>query len=384
MHLIGVKVDVDKALRLKDNLGRELERLEREWEQEFGDVNYRSTHQLAPLFDKLDLPYNMTEAGNPSITADLLDNLDHPIAGMIQRMKKLAHYRGTFIDNYVLNNVDSNNVVHGEFHPLRNEYYGTVSGRFSSGGGLNLQNIPARDEEWAPLIRGLYVPMDEATQVWCKADYSQIEFRYLAHYAGGDIMRLYNEDPDIDFHQMCADLVGIPRGPAKNINFGIVYGMGKRLMASKLGVSMSEAEDLLAEYHSRLPVVNRLYRRADRRASQRGYIVTWGGRKRRFRARESRPGYRNTHKALNALLQGSAADLIKKAMMSVVADLDWDETPLHLTVHDELDFSAPKDPRRRAEWGEALREKMEDFDLRVPVKLDMEYGPDWGHVKEAA
>ena len=380
MHMVGVPVDVNKALALKEKLGRQLVRLEREWESDYGDVNFGSTKQLAVLFDRLKIPYKTTELGNPSITKPDLEFIQHPVAAAITRMKKLKHFRGTFIDNYILKNVDPNGVIHGEFHPLRNPRYGTRSGRFSSGGGLNLQNVPANDEEWAPLIRGLYVPASR-TQVWGKADYSQIEFRYLAHYAGGDLARAYNEDPDIDFHQMCAELVGIPRRPAKNINFGIVYGMGKKLMAAKLGLSLGEAAILLEEYHARLPEVSRLYNRADRRANQRGYIVTWGGRKRRFEARGR--GYANTHKALNALLQGSAADLMKKAMIAVDDGLDWEATPMHLTVHDELDFSAPREKRARARFGRMLREKMEDFQLRVPVKLDIEWGEDWGHVKPA-
>lgn len=391
MHMVGVPVDVNKALALKEKLGRLLTRAERKWEREYGDVSYTSTQQLASLFDRLGLPYKRNEPtekmlekgvteGNASITKDDLEYIQHPVAEAITRMKKLKHFKGTFIDNYILANVDPNGVIHGEFHPLRNPRYGTRSGRFSSGGGLNLQNVPARDEEWAPLIRGLYVPASR-TQVWEKADYSQIEFRYLAHYAGGQLARAYNEDPDIDFHQMCAELVGIPRRPAKNINFGIVYGMGKKLMAAKLGVSLAEAATLLEEYHDRLPEVSRLYNRADRRANQRGYIVTWGGRKRRFEKRGR--GYAHTHKALNALLQGSAADLMKKAMISVADGLDWEATPLHLTVHDELDFSVPREKRARARFNRVLREKMEDFQLRVPVKVDIEAGEDWGHVKPA-
>ena len=657
MHMVGVPVDVNKALALKDKLGRLLTRAERKWESDFGDVSYTSTAQLATLFDKLGLPYRRNQPtekmlekgiteGNASITKDDLKYVQHPVAEAITRMKKLKHFKGTFIDNYVLANVDPNGVIHGEFHPLRNPRFGTRSGRFSSGGGLNLQNVPAWDEEWAPLIRGLYVPASR-TQVWEKADYclvgetmvetltgprridsltagdrvftwhagrvswgevsrwarigraptfkvtldnegsftatgdhemvlrdggkvrvedlrpgvglaafrrgsagagyetvysasafeyrythdlvaeayhgpkpvgaevhhvdeakrnnsprnlayvdqtehralhafktvdeqtrlrvlrsalrrrrsyagkgnpnwrggkedqtcvdcgdafyqwpsqvnvrcvscrrcgapaalnhrvvsvepagervvyhvtvegdhnfalscgvfsknSQIEFRYLAHYAGGQLARAYNEDPDIDFHQMCAELVGIPRRPAKNINFGIVYGMGKKLMAAKLGVSLHEAALLLEEYHDRLPEVSRLYNRADRRANQRGYIVTWGGRKRRFEKRGR--GYAHTHKALNALLQGSAADLMKKAMISVADGLDWETTPMHLTVHDELDFSVPREKRARARFNRVLREKMEDFQLRVPVVVDIEFGEDWGSCKPA-
>lgn len=381
MHMTGVRVDVDRAQAMKVELQKQELTAHKEWADEYGNVNFGSTAQVAQLFDRLGIPYRRTEKGNPSITKDDLEFMEHPVAKQITRLKKLKHFRGTFIDNYILGNVDDNGIIHGEFHPLRNERYGARSGRFSSGGGLNLQNIPSRDEELAPLVRGLFIPM-RSDQMWVKADYSQIEYRFLAHYAGGELMDAYNNDPTVNFHQMCSDLVGIPYKPAKNINFGIVYGMGKKLMATKLGLSMKEADDILSEYHQRLPMVKKLYKQADRRASNRGYITTWGSRKRRFE-RDGRY-HKHTHKALNALLQGSAADLLKMAMLRVADTLDWEETPMHLTVHDELDFSMPKNKRARNKFTDNLREQMEDFDLRVPVKVDIEQGPDWGHVEEAA
>lgn len=392
MHMVGVKVDVPKAIKLQTRLEKELATRRDDWRAEYGDVNFGSTQQLAGLFDRLNIAYRtnpptekMLEKGqtegNPSITAGDLEFLDHPVADQIRTMKKLKHFKGTFINNYILENADEHGLIHGEFHPLRNSRYGTRSGRFSSGGGLNLQNVPARDEEWAPLIRGLYIPLRD-DQLWCKADYSQIEYRFLAHYSGGTVMEQYNADPDIDFHQMCADLVGIPRTPAKTINFGLLYGMGVKKLAASLGLGINEAKELMETYHKRLPEIKKLYDRADRRANQKGIIETWGGRFRRFEKQGRR--HIHTHKALNALLQGSAADLMKMALIAVADGLDWDETPIHLTVHDELDMSVPRDKQRRDVFFKTLREKMQDYELRVPIKLDIEYGEDWGHAKEIA
>jgi DNA polymerase I-like protein with 3'-5' exonuclease and polymerase domains len=379
MHMEGVKIDVAYAEKLKKKLEIERDDMQVKWRKLCGgkDVNFRSGDQLTPIFEAAGISTPLTKTGKKSFKKDYLEHVDHPLAQTKLKLAQLDHYINTFIDSYVLDNVDDNGFIHGEFHPLRNDSYGTVSGRFSSGGALNLQNIPARDEVWAPLIRAMYVPRSRDHQ-WVKADYSQIEFRYLAHYEGGRLMDAYNQQPDIDFHQMVADLTGIPRKPAKNINFGLVYGMGVALMAVKLGLPYNEARELLEEYHSRLPGVRKLYDRADRRAKKRGYIVTWGGRKRRFR-RQGR-SYQHTHKALNALLQGSAADLLKRAMIAVDQVIDWDEVRLHLTVHDELDFSSPKGDKR---WPKLIRETMEDFRLNVPVKADVEIGQNWGHVKEA-
>lgn len=388
MHMAGVRVDVDGALQLQKKLKKEHAALERKFFKEAGgEVNINSGVQLAALWDKLGIPYRMnppTEKdllkgktdGRPSITKEDLENLTHPVGMMVRDLRRLLHYSGTFIDSYILENV-VDGLIHGEFHPLLNEDYGTVSGRFSSGGALNLQNIPKRDNEWAPRIRGLYVP-NRKGDVWLKLDYSQIEYRFLAHYAGGQLRARYNEDPDVDFHFMAHEIVGIPRDDAKHINFGIVYGMGPKKMAYKLGRTYSAAVKLLDEYHGRLPEVKKLYKLADRRAFQRGHIVTWGGRKRRFK--KTKYGHESTHKALNGLLQGSAADLIKKAMVAIDKELDWEETPLHLTVHDELDFSVPRGMAK--DFGMKVKGIMEDFQLTVPIRADAEWGPDWGHVSD--
>ncbi len=380
MHLVGVKADVKKAKQLRKDMKQKLEQLQAKWQSEVGDVNYGSTKQLVPIFDKYEIPYNYTELGNPSITAEVLDESDHPICEMIKDMKKLTHYSGTFVENYVLNVVDENDIIHGEFHPLRNSRYGTVSGRFSSGGDLNLQNIPARDPYWAPLIRSMFIPCYEGGR-WLQADLSQIEYRFLAHYSGGNLQRAYNDQPDIDFHQWCSDMTGLPRKQAKNVNFAIAYGAGVPKTASMLGTSLDEAKDILYQYHQRVPEARKLSRKTSRRAAARGYIITWGGRKRRFRKDESGKRYIKTHIALNALLQGSAADLIKRAMIAVAEIIDWETTPLALQVHDELDFTIPPG-EEGLRFTKQVKEIMEDFNLLVPVMADCEVGDDWGHVKK--
>lgn len=384
MHMVGVKANVRAAKQLKLELTARRELLRARWNTLAGPgVKYNSSKQLAKVFDNHGYTYPFTELGNPSFEKDWMQYQTHEVAKVIMELKQLDHFIGTFIDSYVLNNVDKDGFIHGEFHPLRGDRYGTVSGRFSSGGALNLQNVPARDEVLAPMVRGMYIPCSPDHD-WLKADYSQIEYRFLAHYAGGQLAREYNEDPDVDFHEMCSQLVGIPRRPAKNINFGIVYGMGEALMASKLGVGLDEAREMLLEYHTRLPEVKRIYNQADRRAKRRGFIRTWGGRKRRFRKKRSY--YMSTHKALNALLQGSAADLLKRAMAKVVNEgiVDWENVVLHLTVHDELDFSVPKGAMGK--WAyKQIKECMEDFKITVPIRADLGVGPDWGHCeKEAA
>jgi len=175
MHHYGVRVDIPKAEALQEEIKGRYGKLEYEWltvhdvgsgEDRFIDSGQR----LEPVFQRYGLPIYRNEPtekmklagliGNPTFDKDTLARYDHPVAELVREMRRLKHYSGTFLQNYILENADENSLIHGEFHSVRNDRYGTVSGRFSSGGELNLQNIPSRDEEWAPLIRGLFIPFE--------------------------------------------------------------------------------------------------------------------------------------------------------------------------------------------------------------------------------
>ena len=180
-------------------------------------------------------------------------------------------------------NVDGR--LYGMFHPLKSDEGGTVSGRFSSS-LPNLQNIPSRDKtiievDGVPMklgkaIRSLFIPEDDCD--WVKDDYSQVEFRILTHYGNGPSAEAardqYIKDPTTDFHDLVAKMCEIDRDPAKNINFGLAYSMGKQKLANSLGKSLEEAEVLFAQYHSRLPFVKELSSAVSNAASSRGYIRT--------------------------------------------------------------------------------------------------------------
>ncbi len=385
MYNAGVKVDVAKARATQLKFRTEGERLKQEWDALVGpNVNTNSTQQLAKIFDRFNIPYGWTEPssrfpnGQASITADILETIEHPIGMMLRKMRQLEHYDSTFIENYLIQNLQDGDFIHPQFHQVKGAWGGTVTGRFSSAGGLNAQNVPSRDEELAPMIRGMFIPMSKDHQ-WLKVDESQIEYRFFAHYAGGQLRRAYIENPYIDFHEMVAAMTGLKRKAAKNINFGILYGMGVEKTARKLGISVEDAQLLLDQYDQRVPEARRLYRGAMNRGNQRGYIITWGGRKNRFRyVGERRKKYIGTHTALNKLLQGSAADLIKRAMLDVDQEIDWQSEVMHLTVHDELDLSVLKGKAGRAS---ALKVKaiMESYELTVPLLAEAELGPDWGH-----
>jgi DNA polymerase-1 len=375
MYEHGVRVDTEKADRISTSLKERLREAQECLYLLAPGVNPNSSQQVAAFLMEGGLEPPVTEVGNYSVTKQWLSKLGTPFSKAVLDVRKLSHMVGTFVDGYIFANADENSVVHGQFHQLRTAHYGTVSGRFSSGGGLNLQNVPARDEEFGPLIRSMFIPWSNEHQ-WCKIDLSQIEYRCFAHYMGGRLAEAYVSNPEQDFHQMVADMAKIPRRPAKTLNFGILYGMGEKKTAEELGVSLTEARELLNAVHSKVPEMRQLAERVMRRAATKGHIYTLLGRRRHFIGVKGVPEF--THKALNALLQGTAADVMKLAILEVASEVDWDSVRLHLTVHDELDFSVPKG-EEGVKIATRLRELMETTRLRVPILAEMTLGTDWGH-----
>lgn len=416
MRREGVRVDLDRAEQTRERLivqaGLEGKRLR---ELVGFDVNVNAGDSLAKAFDKVGIPYGKTKTGKPSFTKEFLDSVEHPVADVIKNIRKYDKLRGTFIESYILNS-NVNGKVYGQFHPLRGDSSGTRSGRFASS-TPNLQNLPSRDEELAPLVRGVFVP-DIGHERWVKIDYSQIEYRFMIHFCRGpgseEARTLFNENPDTDYHEMALDLVAPAAGwdistpalrkkhrkPIKNINFGLIYGMGVDKLARGLGLTNKEGKELFAAYHKGVPFAKPTMDAAMEEAAQTGTVTTILGRKSRFDLWEPanwgtdtitlpydkailtygniRRAY--THKALNRRLQGSAADLMKMAMWKCWKDGVFDRTGVpRLTVHDELDFS---DPGGRSEAFAEMKHILETaIPLKIPVRADADAGPDWGHVE---
>lgn len=406
MRLRGVAVDVKEANELDDKLVSKAAEY-REQLAEQGITDPWSADNLASWCDTNDIAYRTTPKGAPSFRGPWLENHQHDTMQLVHQVRRLEKHAGTFIQGTVLSN-EVNGRIHTQFHQLRGDEYGTVSGRFSSS-HPNLQNIPSRDDELGPLIRGLFIP-DEGHE-WRSDDWSQIEFRLLVHYGGGETAartrEAYRRDNSTDFHQWVAELTGIDRKPAKNINFGLVYGMGEVTMANNMGRDINEVRPMFDQYHSELPFVRSIYKKVQDAANKRGYICTILGRRRRWELYEStdwKTGRKDgsmshaealekygsefrirrayTHKALNALLQGGAADIMKKAMVDI-----WESgicdvlgAPL-LTVHDELNWSVPLHCQAANEAHlEAVRlmEVTCNDRLRLPLRVDSTRGKNWG------
>ena len=405
MRRRGVRIDLAEASQVDEEL-TELEQQDSKLLTSVvgREVNVNAAEDIARAFDAARIVYPTTATNKPSFTKSFLEHHEHPIAQAVCRIRKWRKFRDTFIRGYLFE-LHVKERIHCLFHQARSDEYGTVSGRFSSS-LPNLQNIPHRDAQWGQRIRSIFKP--EPGEAWVKFDWSQIEFRILTHYGKGDsaeqAQTLYNNDASTDFHSMVAGMTGVERGPAKNINFGLVYGMGKALLASQIGVPLHEAEPIFEQYHERFGFVREAYEQANYLAQRDGYIQTLLGRRRRFDLWEQRKnqgkrialtldaariqwgdGIRRayTHKALNSLIQGSAADLMKKAMVDI-----WESgicavlgAPL-ITVHDELDWSAPKTRKAKQALQEVKHIMETCMKLSVPILAERTDGIDWGTTDE--
>tara|TARA_X000001382_G_scaffold17054_2_gene10679 strand:+ start:1473 stop:3353 length:1881 start_codon:yes stop_codon:yes gene_type:complete len=395
MRKKGVRVDLEKAEELKVYLQREEEKVL----QESGgtDIDIWAAASIAKAFDAKGLTYPKTpKSGQPSFTKNFLANHAHALPQAVVRARELNKARTTFIDTIIKH--QHNGRIHAEAHSLRSDDGGTVTGRFSYS-NPNLQQVPARNAEIGPMIRGLFLP--EEGELWGAFDYSSQEPRLVVHYSS--LLKLtgaqefadqYNVDATTDFHQMAADIVGVPRKQAKDINLGLFYGMGKNKLAEQLGLEYEDAKDLFKEYHGKVPFVQQLADYVVNRASNKGVIRTLLGRKCRFDKWEPNayglykpqtyedayaehgPAIKRafTYKALNRLIQGSAADQTKAAMVALHKE---GITPL-IQVHDELDISVAE-----PETASVIQEIMETcVDMQIPSVVDAEFGPSWGEAKK--
>jgi len=344
----------------------------------------------------------VTGGNAPSFTKAWLNSHPSEICQQLVKLREFDKADSTFIDSILRH--EHNGRIHTELHSTRRDEGGTVTGRFSSS-NPNLQQIPARDKDIKKLIRGLFIPEDGYK--WGSFDYSSQEPRLLVHFAASvgsmprkdlldDIVHEYNTS-DVDLHQMVADLAGISRKEAKAVNLGIMYGMGVGKLANQIDVEPEDAKILMTQHRNKVPFVKALAEMASQRAASTGQIRTLLGRKCRFHLWEpakfgaGKPlpyeealkeyggvngtGIRRafTYKALNRLIQGSAADQTKKAMLDCY---QAGHTPM-LTVHDELCFNIDS-----TEQADHIKELMETgVELKVPSKIDVDIQKDWGDIE---
>ncbi len=401
MRARGVRVDLDRAEQSRKILRERKQELLAFVKDKTGvDVEVWAADSIKKVFEDLGLPYPRTDAGAPSFTKDFLKDHPNEVAQTINKIREADKADSTFIDSIL--RYEHKGRIHCEMHQLRSDDGGTVTGRFSSS-SPNLQQIPARDPEIKRLIRGIFVP--EEGEQWGSFDYASQEPRLLLHFAASMPARMRGEMVDKfveefhagndDLHQMVADMAGLSRKPAKTVNLGIMYGMGKGKLANQLGISEDEAKRLLNLHEEKVPFVRTLANVASQRAESQGQIRTILGRLCRFDMWEPRSfGYNKplkydeavkeygtvgqgirrafTYKALNRLIQGSAADQTKLAFAQCY---EAGHKPM-LQVHDELCFSISSEQQ----VSEIVEIMENGLDLKVPSKVDVALEKDWGDV----
>lgn len=350
---------------------------------------------LAPALQAIHVRLRRTKKGLWNIDKGVLERIDHPVSEAIQRARRMSQLRTTFCKATRAHLTRGR--MHCSYNQLRRDdeeggTKGTRSGRLSAN-HTNLQQQPIRDPEIGPLWRSIYIP--EIGEVWVCEDFSQQEPRLTVHYA--ELSKLpmakeaadqYRSNPNTDHHQMMADLTGLPRKTAKNVFLGLCYGMGGAMLCRRyhLGptktvkrrgktwtVAGDEGQKILDEFNRKLPFVKQLAKKCERKAKKSGNIRTLLGRLCRF-PQDAAGNYDWTYRAFNRLIQGSAADQTKLAM--VEADAAGFE--IRLQVHDEFDLSMD-DPEKAKDLAEIMKTCVE---LRVPSKVDIELGPNWGEIAE--
>ena len=396
MRFKGVRVDVERADKIKKELMDKENKIINKIKDLTGvSVELWSAASIAKVFDALKLPYDRTEkTGAPSFTKNFLSNHPNEIAQGISYAREINKAHTTFIDTIVKHSHKGR--IHADINQIRSDQGGTVTGRFSMS-NPNLQQIPVRHKELGPLIRSLFIP--EENHKWGVFDYSQQEPRILVHYAklqkldGIDEIANAYKSGEADFHSAVAKMAGIERSQAKTINLGLMYGMGKNKLMAELGLMKEAAEKLIAQYHAKAPFIKQLMQAVSRRADDSGRIRTLGGRVCHFdlwepttfgagmpkphveALKEYGHGIKRagTYKALNRLIQGSAADMTK---LSIIAFSENGIIP-HIQIHDELDVSV-----EHSEQAKQIVEIMESaIKLEIPNKVDYECGSNWGDIK---
>ena len=389
----GVKIDFARAEQLAERFKNKEKKLIKRIKDLTGlNIEIWAAASIAKAFDALNLPYERTDKTSaPSFTKMFLTDHPHELPRLIMQARELNKLRGTFLHGLLKHNEEGR--IHAHINQIRSDSGGTITGRFSYN-HPNLQQIPSRGQ-FAQDIRKIFIP--EAGDFWLKADYSQQEPRLLTHFArlvdqpgSREVQKAYLEK-DLDFHQQTADMAGVKRSLAKTIGLGVMYGMGYHKMARELDMEPQEAKSMLQDFHGKVPFMKGMLEAVMNRANTKGVIRTLLGRKCRFDLWEptswgvhkalplnqAQTEYgmaikrAHTYKALNRLIQGSAADQTKKAMVDVYEQLGI--IPL-IQVHDELDCSIKNEKQANE-----VKEIMENcVKLEVPSKVDIEVGESWG------
>jgi len=387
IEMEGIKVDVSFFRDMSSSFTGRIRELEKKIFEEAGaEFNLNSTQQLGHiLFEKLELPVQKKTAKTKSYSTDVkvltkLAREGYKIPGLILQYRTLAKLKSTYLDALV-------KIVNPKTGRIHSSFNQTVAatGRLSSS-NPNLQNIPIRGEEGREIRKGFIA---EEGHYLLSADYSQVELRLFAHYSGDDaLIEAFNKGQDIH-SRTASEILGVAlddvtpdmRQIAKAINFGIIYGMGARKLAEELNIDNKTAKEYIESYYNRYRGVVRYRESITEQAREQGYVTTL------FNRRRYLPGINSDNSrikaeaeriAINTPIQGTAADLIKIAMINIHSRLKREgyKSRMLLQVHDELVLEVPEDEIGAIQ--SLIKKEMEDvYKLNVPLKVDSSYGKNW-------
>jgi DNA polymerase-1 len=374
------------------------------------NINPNSGKDLRKLFSVLNIsvPVRLGEGeldGQETFEDVYLSKVTHSAVRAAIAARKLHSLNSKYLTKY-LKLLDFNNIIRYTLHQLRGDEYGTVTGRYASSGGtdrrgINIQQVmkvesQLEEEEimmW--IVRELFIPADG--KVYVAADASQIEFRWFAHYSKSErLIKEYNENPEMDFHQLVANMLGQKRKDAKHNNFGKLYTMGIPKLARKLGCPCScgcaegsqwrranhspdckiqKAFDISAEYDAKFPEAKTLSEQAMKVAKERGFVHTRMMRRRRY------PTGERLHSALNAVIQGTAAETLKVKILETYNNRKQVTITMRAPVHDEIDGDL-ENPEKKKDFKELLEAPDSRISCRVPLLWDVATGANWRECTE--
>jgi DNA polymerase I-like protein with 3'-5' exonuclease and polymerase domains len=407
MRINGVPVDIDRAEKENDRLLTENQVLLDQIYQVFPDLNVFSPTQLGVAVAERGIVPEKTEKGNDSVSNEFLLSLNDPLLNMIGQYRQQEKIRRDFIQGMILEDSYEGR-VHPQWFQTRGSSFmsgddtgGTRSGRIACS-NPNLAQIPSRHPTLGPLVRSLFIPYSGDS--WFKGDLSQQEPRISLHYAhllkmtgAAEARQVYLDNPHTDYHTLTMEMVNkvsptpITRTQAKTINLGVAYGMGKQKLADGLQMSTHKAQALLNSYHEGFPFMKELMNYCIEVAEQRGFVKTVLGRRRRFDMWE--PPYfqrgkfpikgkeaamakygsvrrASLHKAMNSIVQGSAAEQMKRALVEIHAQ----RIPLLITLYDEIGASI-----QSGQQAVMIKEITEHaIEFTVPQVMEFKVMDSWG------
>ncbi len=368
MEKEGIKVDIEYLEKLQKELSYKLKNLTSEIYNLAGEeFNIKSPKQLSHiLFEVLKLPAKKKTKTAYSTDEKVLNSLKeaHPIIPKLLEYRKIDKLLSTYViplKEYAKK--DKNHKIYTNFLQT-----GTATGRLSSK-NPNLQNIPTSTEI---NIRNAFI----TDKLFASLDYSQIELRLLAHFSKDEnLIKAFLNNEDI--HQKTADLIGVSRSIAKSINFGLIYGMGPKKLSETINVSLKEAREFIEKYFKSFPTVKHFIEKTKEEAKQKGYVETLLKRRRFFDFTNANQRLIAAYEreAVNTIFQGSAADIIKKAMIEIKKK--YPNSKMVLQIHDELIFEIENENQ-----AQEYKKIMENaFKLKVPLKVEMSFAKRWGELK---